>query len=984
MTTVNEMNDDPQRKRALSPNESFIVEAPAGSGKTGLLVQRFLLLLSGVRRPESVVAMTFTRKAAAEMKERVLKALEEAGQNTPLRNSYEERTRELALAALSNDKARSWRLLSDPSQLQIQTIDSLCAMLTRQMPLLSRFGGSPKVREHADELYRLAARRTLRVLSESGPDEQALFRRVSLHLDNRLDELERQIAAMLSRRDQWISRLHAATPGASEQINDFQTLLRVAHEQIREVFREHGEVDFTEITRAATEALGGPEQPTDLLYTLDYKIEHLLVDEFQDTSRSQYELLNALTGQWSDGDGHTLFLVGDPMQSIYGFRQAEVSLFLECCINQQLGSVRLNPLRLSMNFRSTPEIVNWIQSRFTGVMTQDDPCTGAVKLRPSIASREPGSSEPTMYAFIEDDGSSEAESIVKAIRAARKTKPKPASIAVLVRFRSHIAKLLPLLREKKIAYEAVEIDLLGQQQHILDLVSVTRAILHVADRVSWLACLRAPWCGLTLSDLAALAEGERERTIVDLLSDPLKIARLSPEGRFRALRVQEVLGEAVENAGRLPLRGIVESAWLAFGGPAVLAETHQRDDAETYFALLEQFEEGGIIRDFSLLNENLALMFAKPATEGERIQIMTIHGAKGLEFDVVILPKLHGVPPRDDKELLIWTSTQDELLIAAMPQSGEEDLEYKKVYDALKKKRQQEDHRLLYVAMTRARNELHLFGSAKLTKKRVLQNAGSNTHLGILWPHVKAQFEEKFRAHGRPVEQAHLDTPPATILRRLPAGWTAPILEPSIVWQPRVRHAAAAARNVTYEWVGDTGRHVGTVVHELLKRIAAGADNSWSPAFISSELRRLGVPDAQRDEATGRVFRAIERTLASERGQWILTQYPGARSEWPIAGRIGATLVNGTADRAFRDADGRFWIIDFKTSDHQGGHLGRFLDEEQRRYHAQLDRYATLVSRLEAGPISLGLYFPLLDAWREWEFEAEIPASASRYNPDAD
>lgn len=984
MTTVNALDDDQQRKRALSPSESFIVEAPAGSGKTGLLVQRFLLLLSGVRRPESVVAMTFTRKAAAEMKERVLKALEQAAQKMPVRNSYEERTRELALAALANDKARGWRLLSDSSPLQIQTIDSLCAMLTRQMPLLSRFGGSPNVREHADELYRVAARRTLRVLAESGPDEQALFRRVSLHLDNRLDELERQIAAMLSRRDQWISRLEGAARTDSEQINDFQTLLRVAHEQVREVFREHGEVDFTEITRAATEALGGPEQPTDLLYALDYKIEHLLVDEFQDTSRSQYELLCALTGQWSDGDGHTLFLVGDPMQSIYGFRQAEVSLFLECCLYQQLGSVRLTPLRLTMNFRSTPEIVNWIQDRFTGVMTQDDASIGAVKLRPSVASREGGNSEPAMYAFIEDDGSSEAESIVNAIRAARKRKPKPASIAVLVRFRSHITKLLPLLREKKLTYEAMEIDLLGQQQHILDLVSLTRAILHVADRVSWLACLRAPWCGLTLADLAALAEGERDRTIFELISDPLKLAQLSVPGRFRALRIQEVLAEAVEHAGRLPLRGIVESAWMALGGPAVLAETHQRDDVETYFALLEQFEEGGIVRDFSLLKESLALMFAKPATEGERIQIMTIHGAKGLEFDVVILPKLHGVPPREDKDMLIWTSTPDELLIAAAPQSGEEDQEYKRVYEILKKKRRQEDYRLLYVAMTRARNELHLFGSAKLTKKRAIQKAGDNTHLGVLWPHVKEQFEQELRIHGRPIEQARLDTPPATLLRRLPADWRAPVLEPSIVWETPVRHAAAAARNVTYEWVGDTGRHVGTVVHELLKHIAAGANNDWSPAFVSSELRRLGIPDSEREKATARVFRAVQGTLNSKRGRWILAQHAGAYSEWPIAGRIGATLVNGAVDRAFRDAEGRFWIIDFKTSDHQGAHLDRFLDEEQRRYHPQLDRYATLVSRLETGPISLGLYFPLLDAWREWAFEAEIPAGASRYNPDVD
>lgn len=974
MMTASPLDDAHQRQKALDPNESFIVEAPAGSGKTGLLVQRFLLLLSGVRRAESVIAMTFTRKAAAEMKERVVLALEQAQQNTQPRNSYEQRTRELALAALANDKARGWRILSDPSQLQIQTIDSLCATLTRQMPLLSRFGGSPRVREDAAELYTLGARRTLRVLAESDPDSQALFGRISLHFDNRLDAVEQQIANMLSRREQWIYKLGEAG-GGSELIADFQQVLQVAQEQIREVFRERGEVDFTEITRAATEALGGPEQPTDLLYALDYKIEHLLVDEFQDTSRSQYELLAALTGQWSDGDGHTLFLVGDPMQSIYGFRQAEVSLFLQCCIDRQLGSVRLTPLRLSMNFRSTPEIVDWVQSRFTGVMTKDDPGFGAVQLRPSQASREPGNEEPALNAFIEDDGTAEAESIVKTIREARKKRPKPMSIAVLVRFRSHIGKLLPLLRARDIPYEAVEIDQLGQQQHILDLVSLTRAILHAADRVSWLACLRAPWCGLTLTDLAALAECERDRTIFDLLSDPAKIAALSPGGRMRALRVQEVMAEAVESAGRYPLRGIVEAAWLALGGPSVLAEAQQRDDAETYFALIEQFEEGGVIRDFSLLNKNLELLFAKPATEGDRIQVMTIHGAKGLEFDVVILPKLHGVPPRGDKDLLIWTSTPDGPIIGALPQSGKEDEQYKKVYEILKKKQRQEDYRLLYVAMTRARNELHLFGSAKLTKKNALQKAGDNTHLGILWPHVEPLFQLELKSHGRPHEQARLDTPPATILRRLPANWRAPDMAPSIIWQVPLRRATAAARKVTYEWVGDTGRHVGTVVHELLKRIAAGADSRFPERLIASELQRLGVSDSEREQAVARVFRAIDRAVASERGKWILANHGDARSEWAIAGRIGDALVNGTVDRAFRDGDGRFWIIDFKTSDHQGAHLERFLDEEERRYHPQLDSYATLISRLEAGPISLGLYFPLLDAWREWSFDTSAVAA---------
>jgi ATP-dependent exoDNAse (exonuclease V) beta subunit len=117
--------------------------------------------------------------------------------------------------------------------------------------------------------------------------------------------------------------------------------------------------------------------------------------------------------------------------------------------------------------------------------------------------------------------------------------------------------------------------------------------------------------------------------------------------------------------------------------------------------------------------------------------------------------------------------------------------------------------------------------------------------------------------------------------------------------------------------------------------------------------------------------------LSSKRGRWIVRANGESRSEWPLEGIVGERLITGTVDRAFRDENGRFWIVDFKTSEHRGGNLQHFLDEEQRRYRTQMENYATLVSRLVAGPIWLGLYFPLLDAWREWPF-AEV---ASAFSP---
>jgi ATP-dependent exoDNAse (exonuclease V) beta subunit len=116
-------------------------------------------------------------------------------------------------------------------------------------------------------------------------------------------------------------------------------------------------------------------------------------------------------------------------------------------------------------------------------------------------------------------------------------------------------------------------------------------------------------------------------------------------------------------------------------------------------------------------------------------------------------------------------------------------------------------------------------------------------------------------------------------------------------------------------------------------------------------------------------MRALQNTLESPRGRWILQEHGDARSEWPLGGKIGEEIVSGTIDRMFRDKEGRLWIIDFKTSDHEGAGLKSFLEREQRRYRGQLENYATLVSQMERGPIWLGLYFPLLDGWREWEYE---------------
>ena len=155
--------DHAERARALDGSRSFIVRAPAGSGKTRLLIQRYLALLAQVDEPEEIIAITFTRKAAAEMRHRVLDAFASA-----LRASAGDDTVGLARAVLARDAERGWQLMRHASRLRMQTIDALNASITRQMPLLARFGAQPESVDDASTLYGDAARNLL----EKSPDER--------------------------------------------------------------------------------------------------------------------------------------------------------------------------------------------------------------------------------------------------------------------------------------------------------------------------------------------------------------------------------------------------------------------------------------------------------------------------------------------------------------------------------------------------------------------------------------------------------------------------------------------------------------------------------------------------------------------------------------------------------------------------------------------------------------------------------------------
>ncbi|OQY22992.1 MAG: hypothetical protein B6I37_06295 [Desulfobacteraceae bacterium 4572_35.2] len=187
-----ELSDLDQRRQAVDPELSCIVRAPAGSGKTELLIQRLLALLGRVERPDEILAITFTRKAAAEMRQRVLLALQQGQEFLDCNGkivdeeNHQRKTRQLACAVLERDRKLGWHLLHHPDQLQIQTIDSFNATLIRRMPWLTRMGGLPQVSVMPAQLYRDAVAEVIHLHHDTEVVNDAV-RQLLIHLDNRIN-----------------------------------------------------------------------------------------------------------------------------------------------------------------------------------------------------------------------------------------------------------------------------------------------------------------------------------------------------------------------------------------------------------------------------------------------------------------------------------------------------------------------------------------------------------------------------------------------------------------------------------------------------------------------------------------------------------------------------------------------------------------------------------------------------------------------------
>jgi ATP-dependent helicase/nuclease subunit A len=1137
-------SDAAARERAIESDGSVLVQAPAGSGKTTLLAQRYLRLLALVDAPERVLALTFTRRAAEEMRERVLLALGAA--HLPIcPPGMNRETWRLAVAASRHLHALHLDIQRQPSRLRIETIDAFNAWLAAQLPISAGAGAGLQVLADARPCYEEAARRAL--AREEADQFGAAVDRVLALDDQRWRRLLKLISEMLPSRDRWLpllaGRLQAASaldeaqllrvrqhldedlallvarvlnrahevigeerlavlsrliqgaarragadrPDLSAWLDDamplradtadlarwrgvacllltaegefrkrltkkegfppqcadkppMQDLLQeldrdpqsrqilveirdlpaplygdeqwarvrevaqvlvLAAAELDQVFREQGAADFPAVSLAALRALGSAAAPTDLSLRLDYRLQHILLDEFQDTSSAQLELVALLTAGWQQGDGRSIFCVGDPMQSIYGFRQAEVRAFLELA-EDGIGEVRFEVQRLRDNFRSAAPLVDWINSSFARVLPRaDDRGRGAIAFRSSMAAigESPESAAPAVA--LRGFATRAEESAHIAATIAAQLEQHPAwRVAILVRARTHAREIAAALRARGIAFRAVDIEPLQDRAIVRDIVMLIGALLHLGDRTAWLALLRAPWAGVSLADLLLIARGAP--LVWDALADDTVLQQLSEDGRARCRRLRSTLEAAFRVRNDTSIARWVERTWLGMGGASCAASSEDLDLAGSAFARLREMEQRGL-PDPADLPAAFADLYADHGAAAA-VEIMTIHKSKGLEFDMVVLPALDRHIPRSRDQLLVWhefaRTGRDGMVMAARPAIGADgDRLFEFLRRQLRDAAELEAERLLYVACTRAKWQLRL--TARIGRAEDHQNSARSAAEGpaedstvagaahrswsprvgsllrVLWPVVGPDFAETETEGRAGIQGEGMGAPRGGPLWRVPRDWTpslgaAPLTTESMSAPPTLREDSPV-----FDWAGETARRVGTLVHaELQAMDLASSDEAAIRARHPHFHRWLalhGVPADRLQEAAARVVEALTAVHRDPRGRWILQRSREDVREHALSGpaqdgsRSRGEVVRVVFDRSFIDAQGIRWVIDYKTSQHSGGNLEEFLDREVERYRPQLQRYGMLAKRMGPEPVRLGLYFPLMRAWREWE-----------------
>lgn len=1122
---MKEAPDMEVRRQALDPRASIVLEAPAGSGKTALLTARFMALLAEVRHPRQILAVTFTRKAAAEMAERISAVLGRArnGVSAGSDNPWEILLFDLAQKVLRAHP--DWaNILRAPGALLVDTFHGFCGHVARNWPLeagvppdfalLDEIGQAMLLEETVQEYLHAFARNDPRLLSA----ELAAFERAAAAANNSVPALTAQLVDLLARRDrlenmlaifrraqprleletqvdalariyleplrayfggyseEWralrefafAERLPEDVPGAAldalplwqaaadlfltksgaprrrflaaefgvgfskttaaqfisalpgeiaenlhfirnwpmsddlvgwEALSDMMRLAQGLLERFRSRMAARG-LDFTELELAALRAFSRVNRPGESLIFFHEHLRHILVDEAQDMNDTQLRIVGALTEGWEPDDGRTVFIVGDPKQSIFRFRRAEVGLFASLQTGglprRAEAALPLRRLSLGANFRSQPHLVQFVNTAFAALMRApraafDEVAFGAaVPARNAAAQATPV--EIAVFSCRHPNNVKEKtlplrgearlqEAAYVAARAAERQRAEPkARIAVLIPTRTHLTPYVQAMAQFGLPVRLMEGVPMTERPEARHLLNLLRALARPHDDLAWAGALRAPWCRVgaeTLSRIAGLA---------DPACWSLRIRTAGRAIHPELLRFNAALDKVLPDFGRESHACALRRLWEELDGPAAVARRYgvgALANCMRCFELLEQCPPGAMEETLEFFARMLEGAYTPPDPRAifSPVSIMTIHKAKGLEFEHVFVVGLDRIAGRGAQR----SAREAAFLMDRLPQaerryvaatagargSAGRPLAYWLLENLGRRRDAAEFRRLIYVAATRARESLTLSGLI-LRSSAAREEAPQAVDAPIVW------FDDLCRRdvfRGLPVEAREsprcaagmMEEPADTRRDPPPAAQFEPEPLPYLLSSPsRIEDETATAARAGADEENPEARIRGVIMHRIFDALARGASAPATRA-VEAALAVEGVAAVRRRILAGELRAACLRA-------WEFAPFAALRgaalqllSEWAIedCGKNGVIRV-GRVDLALKMDDG-IALIDFKTG-FPGRAAALWLQTEIARYRPQLNAYREMVARvagLAPERVRAALFFTALPHWEE-------------------
>lgn len=1030
--------------------KSTVVFAPAGSGKTEELSKRFLDLIEAGVKPERILTLTFTEKAAVEMKERILTNARK--RNLELYRNLRENILKLRISTIHSfclsllqrfadlldidphpevlqDDITLWQqakydtlmdiaekkdfegtrvllisLLGDQHQQNWQKISRLFDKLFHKRNVLVRSNVPPKnlvpIPEVKDLAQRLCKNRigyTLmnnyrQLFVENYDDENEIQRIADLLSANATNFMtvngtpkkqgynqEQQLWAeqMVQYRNQIVTISNLLS--FKKKLMIFTNCFLRTFEQMK---REKGMVDYDDMELLALRLLRENPDWLNILYIFDEHTDHILVDEFQDTSFLQWAIIEKLIEEWLSGEGikselgitPTVFIVGDDKQSIYGFREAKVEVFslARDKLLTWLGEEKLEIHQLENNYRSLPAIIDFNNELFSRLMNPEpDAPPWFTRYRPFLCQRRNSGAGRVELLIDKIDETlnlptareREAKNIACRIRMLLESGfviyerqpdnseiPRPCNyrdIAILIRARNDLLYALEKkLREYSIPFLVVGGTGFYEETEVRYLSYLTKCIIDPADDVALYITLRGV--------LFRIPERELLLSIIKTGSDHSSLwerLRNSVNDQNRPLsKALKIIEDAQRGVNYEPLHIILNRLLIKIEAWKVFWEPQREANVRKFLQRIQELELGGRhpFRIHAFLDQaRTDEPKADVPTEGmNAVQIMTVHAAKGLQFPIVFHPGLH--------EKIVSRKTLEDLLVEETAINNVRLLHIEDkiarrscaAYLEYEEKQIEEEKRIFYVACTRARDALFLTG---IWNENLIRGSKLNwltEHLG-LHTNDYGGFSIQVKIDGvectsaaelqniKPEIRTRLEKQQILIKHKISSSSKPPL-------QPIVRFLPAELSENDYEALG-----IGETLHRILELISKGwlqPDPATIDQGIDRELRIRGFLHPRRPQLKQEIKNHINQLINSSLWEIIQPQ-PNSFAELPIMFNDGATFLTGRIDRVIVTPE-EVRGYDYKTFPVNKTEIKELIAEY---YESQLKYYAAALQELFPG-----------------------------------